>query len=138
MRARSTSRRRRTRAASCPASCCGSQDHSRAVRQSAPRSRRRSRRSSTTTTHTPRPASRADEWLTLGGSYRRAYFNPRERALNKTSADNLIVKWQYLTSGMISAQPVVTWVDLPGEGRTQIVIVPSWDGYVNAVRADNG
>jgi outer membrane protein assembly factor BamB len=82
--------------------------------------------------------SRADEWLTLGGSLRRTYFNPRERVLNKNSADNLIVQWQYLTSGMISAQPVVTWVDLPGEGRTQIVIVPSWDRYVNAVRADNG
>jgi outer membrane protein assembly factor BamB len=82
--------------------------------------------------------SRADEWLTLGGSYRRTYFNPRERVLNRDTAANLIPKWKYFTSGMISAQPVVTWVDLPGEGRTQIVIASSWDHYVYALRAENG
>ena len=29
--------------------------------------------------------SRADEWLTLGGSIRRTYFNPRERAINSAT-----------------------------------------------------
>jgi outer membrane protein assembly factor BamB len=82
--------------------------------------------------------SRADEWLTLGGSLRRTYFNPRERVLDPSTAAQLIPKWKYLTSGMVSAQPMVTWVDLPGEGRTQIVIVPSWDGYVYALRTANG
>jgi outer membrane protein assembly factor BamB len=82
--------------------------------------------------------SRADEWLTLGGSIRRTYFNPRERVLTTATAPQLIAKWRYLTSGMISAQAAVTWVDLPGEGRTQIVIVPSWDRTVYALRAENG
>lgn len=82
--------------------------------------------------------SRAEEWLTLGGSVRRTYFNPRERVLNASTAPQLINKWRYPTSGMISAQAVVTWVDLPGEGRTQIVIVSSWDGYLYALRAENG
>jgi len=82
--------------------------------------------------------SRAEEWLTLGGSVRRTYFNPRERQLNAETAPRLINKWRYLTSGMISAQAVVTWVDLPGEGRTQIVIFSSWDRYLYALRTDNG
>ena len=51
----------------------------------------------------------------------------RARDQSRHGAAACSVKWRYLTSGMISAQPVVTWVDLPGEGRTQIVIVSSWD-----------
>jgi outer membrane protein assembly factor BamB len=82
--------------------------------------------------------SRADEWLTVGGSYRRTYFNPRVHAINRANAPDLMVKWRYLTGGMISAQPVVTWVDLPGEGRTQIAIVSSWDRSVYALRVENG
>lgn len=82
--------------------------------------------------------SRADEWLTLGGSVRRTYFNPRERILDANTAPQLINKWRYPTSGMISGQAIVTWVDLPGEGRTQIVIFSSWDGYLYALRAENG
>lgn len=82
--------------------------------------------------------SRADEWLTLGGSLRRTYFNPRERQINADTAPNLVAKWHYLTSGMISAQAAVVWLDLPGEGRTQVVIVPSWDRHVYALRAENG
>lgn len=82
--------------------------------------------------------SRADEWMTLGGSVRRTYFNPRERALTAETAPRLINKWRYLTSGMISGQAMVTWVDLPGEGRTQIVIFSSWDRSVYALRTENG
>ena len=82
--------------------------------------------------------SRAAEWLTLGGSVRRTYFNPRNRQINVGTVPALRLKWRYLTGGMISAQPAVTWIDLPGEGRTQVVIVSSWDHYVYALRADNG
>jgi outer membrane protein assembly factor BamB len=82
--------------------------------------------------------SRADEWLTLGGSVRRTYFNPRERQIRADNALRLQVKWRYFTSGMISAQPLVTWIDLPEEGRTQIVIASSWDRTVYALRAENG
>ncbi len=82
--------------------------------------------------------SRADEWLTLGGSVRRTYFNPRERQINAATAPNLVPKWRYLTNGMINAQPLVTWIDQPEEGRTQVVIVSSWDRYVYALRAENG
>lgn len=82
--------------------------------------------------------SRADEWLTLGGSVRRTYFNPRERAITAATAPQLINKWRYPASGMITAQAVVTWVELPGEGRTQIVVFSSWDGYVYALRTENG
>jgi outer membrane protein assembly factor BamB len=82
--------------------------------------------------------SRADEWLTLGGSLRRTYFNPREHRINTDTAGDLVIKWRYLTNGMISAQPAVTWLDLPGEGRTQVAIVPSWDRHVYALRMENG
>ncbi|MGH7789574.1 MAG: PQQ-binding-like beta-propeller repeat protein, partial [Candidatus Binatia bacterium] len=79
-----------------------------------------------------------EEILTLGGSLRRTYFNPREHIITARTVEKLVAKWKYPTSGMISAQPVVTWVDLPDEGRTQLVIVSSWDHYVYALRADNG
>jgi outer membrane protein assembly factor BamB len=82
--------------------------------------------------------SRADEWVTLGGGLRRAFFNPREHQITAATVPNLILKWRYQTSGMINAQPAVVWVDLPGEGRTQLVIVPSWDQRVYALRASNG
>lgn len=82
--------------------------------------------------------SRADEWLTLGGGLRRTYFNPRERQVNVDTVSKLTLKWRYLTSGLISAQPAVVWLDLPGEGRTQVIIVPSWDNKVYALRAENG
>lgn len=82
--------------------------------------------------------SRAGEWLTLGGSYRRTYFNPRERKINRQTTGQLVLKWRYFTSGMISAQPVVTWIDIPGEGRTQVVIASSWDRHVYALRTENG
>ena len=82
--------------------------------------------------------SRASEWLTLGGSVRRTYFNPREHHVRADTALQLQLKWRYFTSGMISAQPVVTWIDRPEEGRTQIVIVSSWDRTVYALRAENG
>jgi len=81
--------------------------------------------------------SRADEWLTLGGSLRRTYFNPRDRQINVDTVPNLKLKWRYLTSGLISAQPAVVWLDL-AEGRTQVVIIPSWDGHLYALRAENG
>jgi outer membrane protein assembly factor BamB len=82
--------------------------------------------------------SRADEWVTLGGSLRRTFFNPREHQITGAAVPNLILKWRYQTSGMINAQPAVVWVDLPGEGRTELVIVPSWDQRVYALRASNG
>jgi outer membrane protein assembly factor BamB len=82
--------------------------------------------------------SRAEEWLTLGGSLRRTYFNPRDRQINVDTVPKLKLKWRYMTSGLISAQPAVVWLDLPSEGRTQVVIVPSWDGNVYALRAENG
>jgi len=82
--------------------------------------------------------ARTAEWLTLGGSLRRAYFNPREHVITQASAPSIVNKWHYLTAAMITSQPAVTWVDLPGEGRTQIVIASSWDGRVYALRASNG
>ena len=81
--------------------------------------------------------SRADEWLTLGGSLRRTYFNPRDRQINVDTVPKLKLKWRYLTNGLISAQAAVVWLDL-AEGRTQVVIIPSWDGHLYALRAENG
>jgi len=82
--------------------------------------------------------SRADEWLMLGGSLRRTYFNPRERMLNASTAPQLIPKWKYMTSGMINAQAAVAVLDLPNEGRTQVVVTTSWDHTIYALRAENG
>ena len=59
-------------------------------------------------------------------------------AYDQHDAPQIVTKWRYLTSGMITAQAMVTSVDLPGEGKTQIMIFSSWDGYVYALRSENG
>ena len=82
--------------------------------------------------------SRADEWLTLGGGLRRTFFDPFAQQFTATTVTQLTLKWRYQTSGMINAQAAVVWLDLPTEGRTQVVIVPSWDQHVYALRAANG
>jgi outer membrane protein assembly factor BamB len=82
--------------------------------------------------------AREPESLMLGGSLRRTYFQPFETSLTPATVSRLIPKWRYTTSGIITAQVAVAWVDLPGEGSTQVVYAVSWDHYVYALRAEDG
>lgn len=81
---------------------------------------------------------RRQESRTLGGSLRRSYFNGREQRIGRDTVAELVPKWRYMTGAIVTASPAVAFVDLPGEGPTRLVIVPSWDGRVYALRAENG
>ncbi|MBM4247000.1 MAG: hypothetical protein FJ148_24945 [Deltaproteobacteria bacterium] len=86
----------------------------------------------------PGPPSNATEWRWLGRSPQRDYFNADETKITKESAPRLVTKWRFLTGGIVTAQPVVANVDLPGEGTTSVVYISSWDGNHYALRAADG
>ncbi len=81
---------------------------------------------------------RPPEWTQLGGSLRRTNFDPDERAIAPETVQKLIPKWRYYTGAIVTGAPAVAWVNLPGEGQTQVVFASSWDGNFYALRADNG
>jgi len=80
----------------------------------------------------------AAEWRYLGGGLARTYFNASETGITKETAPHLVTKWRFLTGGIITAQPIVATVNLPDAGATSVVYVPSWDGRLYALRADDG
>lgn len=84
------------------------------------------------------PGGDTAEWRYLGGSLARTYFNAAETKITKETAPKLVTKWRFLAGGIITAQPVVARVDLPGEPGTLVVYVPSWDGNLYALRARDG
>ena len=86
----------------------------------------------------PVPPADEGEWRNLGGTLERTYFNPNETRITKQTAPDLVTKWRFLTGAIITAQPIVANVDLPGEGTTKLVFVPSWDGNLYALRFSDG
>jgi len=78
------------------------------------------------------------EWLTYGGSLRNTFFNPHEHDINPATVGRLVPKWRYLTGAIITASAAVAEIDLPGEGKTRVVFMPSWDRNLYALRASNG
>lgn len=86
----------------------------------------------------PNPPVEADEWRYLGGSLSRTNFNASETTITKETAPKLVTKWRFLTGGIITAQPIVARVDLPGEPDTHVVYIASWDGNLYALRAADG
>lgn len=80
----------------------------------------------------------ADEWPTYAGGPRRLFFNPAERQITRDNVARLRLKWQFPTGAIITASPSVVGLDLPGEGPTQVVFIPSWDRTLYAVRLRDG
>jgi outer membrane protein assembly factor BamB len=78
------------------------------------------------------------EWRTLGGSYQRSYFNPGESILGAGNVAGLVKRWVYPVTAIVTGSPVVATVELPGEGRTPLVIAQDWNGIVHAVRLADG
>jgi len=78
------------------------------------------------------------EWRTYGGSHSRTFYNPEETRITRRNVGTLRPKWRYRTGAIITASPVVAYVDVPGEGRVKVVFVSSWDGNFYALRAANG
>lgn len=92
---------------------------------------------STTPTSTP-TSERPVEWLSYGFDQHRTFFNPFETRIRRDTVASMRTKWSYQTAAVITASASVAFVNLPGEGRTKLVIVPSWDGNVYALRARDG
>lgn len=87
------------------------------------------------------PAGRAgdgSEWRMLGGSVERTYFNPSATGITADNANRLVTKWRFLTGAIVTAQPVVAKVDLPGAPGTRLVFIASWDGVFYALRESDG
>jgi len=80
----------------------------------------------------------ATEWPTFAGGPRRLFFNPNESQITPANAASLRVKWKFATGAVITASPSVALVDLPDEGPTQVVFVPSWDHTLYAMRWRDG
>src|SRR5215831_18774617 len=70
----------------------------------------------------PRFATSGDWPMYLAGPGRSGY-NSAETVINKTSAPNLKLHWQYHSGGNISTQPVVV---------KGVIYWGSWDGYEHA------
>lgn len=81
---------------------------------------------------------RLPESRTFGGSLRRTLYNPLEHQITRETVSRLVPKWRYTTGAIITSSPAIAEIDLPVEGRTQVVFTSSWDGNLYALRADNG
>lgn len=77
-------------------------------------------------------------WLTYAGSRKRLFFNPQERWLTRDTVGQLRERWRFPTGAVITASPSVALINVPGEGRIQVVYFASWDGHVYAVRLEDG
>jgi polyvinyl alcohol dehydrogenase (cytochrome) len=84
------------------------------------------------------PQTSHDEWRFLGGSLSRTYYNAGETEITKDTAPRLVLKWRFVTGAIVTAQPVVARVDLPGEPDTEVVYIASWDGKLYALRGADG
>jgi outer membrane protein assembly factor BamB len=51
---------------------------------------------------------------------------------------DLQVKWRFHVGGPVTASPSLVTLDVPGEGRTQLAFVPSWDHNLYALRTRDG
>ena len=80
----------------------------------------------------------ATEWRTLGGSVERKYFNPKEFTINAANAGQLVKRWEFPTTAIVTDSPSVASIALPGEGRQSIAFFADWNGVVYAVRLEDG
>ncbi len=86
----------------------------------------------------PPDGEKSAEWRTYGGSLDRTFFNPDEIQITKATAPALVPLWRFTTGGIVTAQPMLARVDLPGSPNTEMVFISSWDGHHYALRASDG
>jgi len=80
----------------------------------------------------------ASEWPTYAGGPRRLFFNPAETTVTPANAASLRVKWTFPTGAPVTASPSVVTLHVPGEGRTQVAFIQSWDSSLYAIRTRDG
>jgi outer membrane protein assembly factor BamB len=88
--------------------------------------------------HRSSAAPSTGAWSTYGGGLDRTFFNDAETAINRDTVANLVPLWRFTTGAVVTASPIVADVELPDEGIVELVFIPSWDGFLYALRADDG
>jgi polyvinyl alcohol dehydrogenase (cytochrome) len=83
-------------------------------------------------------AAGASSWSSYAGGPHRLFFNAHPGAVTQENVKNLQVKWRFRVGGPVTASPSIVTLDVPGEGRTQLALVPSWDHNVYALRTRDG
>lgn len=78
------------------------------------------------------------EWLTYGGSLARNFSRADEAILTRENVDRLVPLWRFTTGAVVTASPIVAWVEFPDGTRVKMVFISSWDGNFYALRADDG
>jgi polyvinyl alcohol dehydrogenase (cytochrome) len=82
--------------------------------------------------------TRASEWPAYAGGPRRLFFNAAETSITSANVAGLHVKWSFPTGAIVTASPAIVTLDLPGDGPTAVVLEPSWDGNLYALRLQDG
>ena len=83
-------------------------------------------------------AAGAGSWSSYAGGPHRLFFNPHPGAVTRRNVGDLRVKWKFHVGGPVTASPSIVTLDLPGEGQTQVALVPSWDHDLYALRTRDG
>jgi outer membrane protein assembly factor BamB len=78
------------------------------------------------------------EWRTLGGSPSRTYYNPEELTVTIDNVGQLVKRWEFPTTAIVTASPIVAAIDVPGEGHVPLVFFQDWNQIVHAVRIADG
>ncbi|MEO2169801.1 MAG: PQQ-binding-like beta-propeller repeat protein, partial [bacterium] len=78
------------------------------------------------------------EWLTYGGSLARHFSRTEGAGLTPTDAKKLVPLWRFQTGAVVTASPILAYVDLPSGLRERLLFIPSWDGHFYALRASDG
>jgi len=84
-----------------------------------------------------RPAL-ATDWPLYAGGPRRLFFNPAETLVTAANVSGRHVKWTFPTGAIVTGSPAVVRLDLPGEGRTPVAFITSWDDHLYALRTRGG
>jgi outer membrane protein assembly factor BamB len=79
------------------------------------------------------------QWPTLGGSTTRQYFNPDESIITPDNVSQLVRRWEFPTTAIVTDAPTVAAIALPGEpGFQRLVFFQDWSQIVYAARLDDG
>lgn len=78
------------------------------------------------------------EWPTYGGSLARQFSRTEGADLTIEEAKNLVPLWRFRTGAVVTASPIIAYVDLPSGSRERLLFIPSWDGHFYALRAADG
>jgi polyvinyl alcohol dehydrogenase (cytochrome) len=83
-------------------------------------------------------AASAGSWSSYAGGPHRLFFNPHPGAVTRRNVGALQVKWKFHVGGPVTASPSIVTLDLPGDGQTELALVPSWDHNLYALRTRDG